>query len=89
MTLPEVLLWKVLVMRPGGLKFRRQHPEDELVDFYCYQARLCIEVDGEVHAVGDGLKRDARRDAWLRSQGIETLRLSAALVLKDMDAALD
>ncbi len=48
MSLPEVLLWQVLRTRPSDLKFRRQHPSGAYVaDFYCHEARLVIEVDGE------------------------------------------
>ena len=47
MSLPEVLLWKHLKGAPEGIKFRRQHPSGELVlDFYCADARLAVEIDG-------------------------------------------
>ena len=89
MTLPEVILWHWLRQRPGGLKFRRQHPTGPYVlDFFCSDARLAIEVDGEAHSRGDQPVRDANRDAWLRSSGIETLRIPAGELLKDADAVL-
>jgi very-short-patch-repair endonuclease len=48
MSLPEVLLWQALRARPGGWKFRRQHPSGPYVaDFYCHEARLIVEVDGD------------------------------------------
>jgi len=54
MTLPEVLLWRWLRQRPEGLKFRRQYPTGPYVlDFFCSDARLAIEVDGEAHSCGD------------------------------------
>jgi very-short-patch-repair endonuclease len=50
LTLPEGLLWRELRKRPGGLKFRNQHPASVYVlDFYCAKARLAIEVDGFAH----------------------------------------
>ena len=50
MTLPEVLLWRLLRGQPQGVKFRRQHPSGALgIDFYCSDARLVIEVDGIAH----------------------------------------
>jgi very-short-patch-repair endonuclease len=53
MTLPEVILWQWLRQRPDGLKFRRQHPTGPYVlDFFCSDARLAIEVDGEAHSRG-------------------------------------
>jgi very-short-patch-repair endonuclease len=75
MSLPEVVLWQQLRGRPGGLKFRRQHPAGPYVlDFYCEKARLCIEVDGAAHDLGDSPARDVRRDAWLADAGIRTVR---------------
>ena len=89
MTLPEVILWHWLRQRPDGLKFRRQHPTGPYVlDFFCSDARLAIEVDGEAHSRGDRPQRDATRDQWLRSAGIETIRIPAAAILDDADAAL-
>lgn len=84
MSLPEVLLWQVLRGQPQGVKLRRQHPSGEIdMDFYCADARLCIEIDGLAHDMGDRPQRDLRRDAWLGSAGIDTMRLAASDVLKD------
>ena len=89
MTLPEVILWHWLRKRPESLKFRRQHPTGPYVlDFFCSDARLAIEVDGEVHSRGDRPQRDAARDEWLQSAGIETLRIPANDLLNDADAVL-
>jgi very-short-patch-repair endonuclease len=89
MTLPELLLWKQLRQRPGGMKFRRQHPAGPFVlDFYCDDLGLAIEVDGEAHNRGNRPERDGNRDRWLREQGIEVLRIAASDVLKDMDAVI-
>ena len=89
MALPEIVLWTELRRRPSGLKFRRQHPAGTYVlSFYCSAARLAVEVDGEVHSRGKTPQRDEERDAWLAAQGIATLRLPAAVVLRDMDATL-
>jgi very-short-patch-repair endonuclease len=89
MSLPEVLLWRAITGRKlQGLQFRKQHPIGPYVlDFYCDALRLAVEVDGASHGLGDRPQRDERRDAWLRAQGIATLRLSAALILEDVDAA--
>jgi len=89
MTLPEVILWHSLRQRPQGLKFRRQHPSGPYVlDFFCSDARLAIEVDGEAHSYGNRPQRDEARDKWLRSAGIETLRIPAKELLDDADAVL-
>jgi very-short-patch-repair endonuclease len=89
MSLPEVLLWQALRQRPAGLKFRPQHPAGPYVlDFYCASARLAIEVDGEAHNRGDRPARDEARDRWLARENVRVIRVPAALVLKDMAAAI-
>jgi very-short-patch-repair endonuclease len=89
MTPPELALWSVLRTRPGGSKFRRQHPLGPFVlDFYCATARLAIEVDSLVHEMGDNPDRDRGRDAWLKQQGVDVLRVAARDVLSDVEAVV-
>jgi very-short-patch-repair endonuclease len=89
MSLPEILLWCELRGRPAGLKFRRQHPSGPYtLDFYCNDARLAIEVDGEAHERGDRVEKDSARDAWLAGAGIETMRVPAIEVMHDLEATL-
>jgi very-short-patch-repair endonuclease len=89
MTLPEVLIWRELRRRPCGLKFRRQHPSGTyILDFFCSDARLAIEIDGIAHDRGDRPERDAARDAWFAGEGIATLRIPAADVSRDVSAAV-
>jgi len=75
MTLPEVRLWvRLRQLAEGAPRFRRQHPLGPYVlDFYCPGAKLCVEVDGWGHNMGEQPGRDERRDAWLAAQGIATL----------------
>ena len=50
MSLPERMLWQLLRQRPGGFKFRRQHPIGPyVVDFCCLSERFVVEVDGNAH----------------------------------------
>ncbi len=87
MSLPERLLWNSLKAKQTGLRFRRQQPAGPyILDFYCHSAKLCVEVDGESHDFQG--EYDARRDAWLRSQGVRTLRISARDVLNDLNAVV-
>jgi len=90
MTLPEIALWTLLRQRPCGLKFRRNHPfgGELALDFHCGDARPAVEVEGEAHSRGDRPGRDAAPDAVLRARGVETLRLPAVEVLRDMDAVM-
>jgi very-short-patch-repair endonuclease len=71
------------------LRFRRQHPLGPFVlDFYCDGARLAVEVDGQQHWRGDAQLRDIERDEWPSLKGVRVLRLSASLVLQDLDTAI-
>lgn len=88
LTLPEILLWRELRGRDGD-KWRKQHPAGPYtLDFYCDRAKLCVEIDGEAHERGDSPERDARRDAWLAANGIETLRIPAVEVLNNLEGVL-
>ena len=91
MSLPETLLWVRLRRRDTDRPtFRRQHPVGPYVlDFYCALARLCIEVDGASHSMGDRPERDERRDAWLLANGIEVVRIAASSVLEDPESVTD
>jgi very-short-patch-repair endonuclease len=87
LTLPERTLWAMLRRNTAGLHFRRQHPLGPYVlDFYCAAAKLCVEIDGPVHA--EQTERDARRTAWLKGQRIRVLRFSAEDVMERSAAVL-
>jgi very-short-patch-repair endonuclease len=90
MDLPEVLLWSQLRRQQlQGLRFRRQHPIGPYVlDFYCREAGLAVEVDGYSHDVANRPERDRRRDDWLAALGVQTLRIPAREVLSEMDGVL-
>ncbi|WP_428151625.1 endonuclease domain-containing protein [Caulobacter sp.] len=90
MSLPEILLWSELRGgRLGGLKFRRQHPFGPYVlDFYCAEKRLAVEVDGEAHAHEDRPEQDRIRDQRLSENGVITLRIPARDVLQSVDSAI-
>jgi very-short-patch-repair endonuclease len=71
------------------LKFRRQHPLGPYVaDFYCASAKLVVEVDGESHSMGDRPSHDARRDRWLKEQGLRVIRIDAADVMDDLGSVI-
>ena len=89
MSKPERVLWQHLRTRPGGYKFRRQHPAGVYVlDFYCAALRLAVEVDGWAHDSPEIIDRDQRRSEFLRSQGIATTRIPAKAILEDVEAVL-
>jgi very-short-patch-repair endonuclease len=83
--MPEAMLWQVLRSSPNGHKFRKQHPAGPFIlDFFCASANLAIEVDGIAHDMGDRPARDEERDYWLKSHRIDTLRIPAADILRDL-----
>ena len=76
MTDAERLLWAI-VRRKGiaEYKIRRQHRIGRTVlDFYCAEVGIAIELDGAPHFSEEGHVSDAARDAWLRSKGISVVR---------------
>ena len=81
----EGQLWARLRNRQvAGAKFRRQHPVDHfIVDFYCAEASLAIEVDGAIH--GQTREADSRRQACIEGLGLKFLRFTNDDVLNHMD----
>ena len=88
MTLAEVLLWKQIKQRKMlGYDFARQRPMDEyIVDFFCKDLSLAIEVDGSSHAFKG--EKDDTRQARLESLGVRFLRFWDYDVKNDMQTVL-
>ncbi len=91
LSLPEGLLWELLKgRRTGGLKFRRQHPIGGYVlDFFCAEQQLAVEVDGQHHTYEAQIEHDRVRDAWLTERGIRVVRFPADYVLKNAEAVAE
>jgi adenine-specific DNA-methyltransferase len=87
-TKSETVLWQALRNRGlGGRKFRRQQPVGPFIlDFYCHDESLAIEVDGGIHAGQSAT--DAQRQAAIESVGVRFVRITADLVENDLQAAL-
>ena len=90
LTPPEARLWVCLRRRAlAGLKFRRQHPIGPYVlDFYCAEAKLGVEVDGASHSYPDRMEHDRRRTVWLEKQGLAVFRIAAEEVRINLDGVL-
>ena len=86
----EKALWRLLRdRRLRDLKFRRQSPIGPFVaDFCCYEIRLVIELDGEVHAEAQPAARDRERDAHIRGLGFTILRFPNDRVFEDTAGVL-
>ena len=82
----EKTAWHLLRDRRLGLKFRRQYPiENCVVDFYCCELRLAVELDGGVHSQPSQMRKDAVKDAFLRKLGVRVLRLPNGQVTEDTE----
>ena len=76
MTSEERRLWYTF-LRYYPVRFLRQKVIDSyIVDFYCAQAKLVIEIDGSQHYEAEGEKKDGVRDEALRGHGLLVLRFS-------------
>ena len=77
-TRAEQILWEALRgRRLAGLKFRRQHPYDRFVlDAFCVEHQLEVEVDGGIHGDAARIAHDAARAEFLQQRGIRVLRFS-------------
>jgi adenine-specific DNA-methyltransferase len=89
MTDAEALLWKLLRdRRIAGAKFRRQHPVGRyILDFYCDEQKLGIELDGGQH--GETVEYDEKRSEWLRMEGIRILRFWNNQMLAETEAVME
>jgi very-short-patch-repair endonuclease len=87
----EQLIWQKLRSRQiANLKFRRQFPYPPYVlDFYCLELKLAIELDGGQHYETAGLIHDQRRTLFLERQGIEVMRFSNLEVMQQMEDVLE
>jgi very-short-patch-repair endonuclease len=87
----ERRIWSRLRQRRlGGWKFRRQHPVcGFIVDFYCADTRLAVELDGGGHAMPEKVAYDQQRDRVLTQNGVCVLRFWDDEALKETDAVLE
>ncbi|WP_145288044.1 endonuclease domain-containing protein [Pirellulimonas nuda] len=86
---PEQKLWNALRARQlSGLKFRRQHPiEPYIVDFFCAEHRLVLELDGDSH---EGRQEyDCQREQFLAFHHFRVLRFTNDEVLTNLDGVLE
>ena len=88
-TAAEQKLWSALRNRQlGGFKFRRQHPIDRfIVDFYCHECALVVEVDGDSHV--SQIEYDEARTEWLNDRGYNVVRFTNLEVQRQLPAVLE
>ena len=90
-TWAERLVWSWLRDRRfSSYKFRRQHPfGPHILDFFCLEARVNIELDGFRHGYPAQKRLDAVRDAWLEARGIKVLRIWNSHLRREKQAIRD
>lgn len=89
MTPAEQVLWDALRGRKlHGLRFRAQHPVGRFIlDFYCPERKLVVEVDGEIH--DEQAERDQARTARLEAYGYRVVRFRNDEIMNDLVSVLD
>ena len=90
MTEPEKRLWGILRNHQLGVKFRRQHGIGHyIVDFYCPELKLIIEVDGESHFFEDAQAYDKIRDKFMLELGLTTIRITNTEIMQNIDGVCE
>ena len=89
MTKEEAHLWYQFLCR-YPFRFRRQHViGNYIVDFYCHQAKLVVELDGSQHCDPREIAYDAIRTQYLQSEGLQVLRFSNLDVMRQFRAVCE
>ncbi len=89
MTIGEIALWREIKNKKLGVSFSRQIPIDQfIVDFYCKDLQLAIEVDGPIHFEEGQQEKDAYRQKRLESFGVNFIRFNDLDVKDNLNWAL-
>lgn len=90
MTPAEEILWNVIKINEWHLKFRRQHPiANYIVDFYCHQSKLVVELDGGYHENKEVKIYDVARENHIREYGIKVLRFKNEEIFNDIESVMN
>ena len=86
----EAMLWENLRRKQiKGLKIRRQHPLGGFIlDFYCIEARLGVELDGSVHSKQSQAEYDIARSLELSDHDVKIIRFWNSEVIKDVETVV-
>jgi very-short-patch-repair endonuclease len=90
MTPIENILWNhIRKKRLSGIIFRRQHPIGQfIVDFYCHEAKLVIEIDGSIHDSDENKEHDENRTYELEKSGFKVIRFKNEEITDNIDEVL-
>lgn len=86
----EKILWEKLSNKQLGVKFRRQHPLYRfVVDFYCHELQLVVEVDGSTHDLAEQANYDEFRTMLINQLDIKVIRFRNDEVFEELDKVLE
>ena len=91
LTFGERLIWDHIKSRQiNNCKFRRQQEFGPyFLDFYCYEIKLAIEIDGDVHALPDQIAHDSIREKYLAKHGLKILHVNNSDLPKLLEPILE
>ncbi|MEO1433154.1 MAG: endonuclease domain-containing protein [Cyanobacteria bacterium J06633_8] len=89
MTSAEIKLWNYY-LKTLKIRFLRQRPIDNfIVDFYCANLKLVIEIDGESHFTDEAKNYDAQRTLILENYGLQVIRFTNEQVFKNFEGVCE
>ena len=90
LTRPEFILWQAIRGKVLGVKFRRQHGIGSyIVDFYCPELSLVVELDGESHFGAEDILADKLRTDFLCDSGMRVLRYTNLQIMQELPEVLE
>lgn len=90
-TKAEVILWsRIRLKQINGFRFRRQYSIDSfIVDFFCPEVKLAIELDGDSHATQEAIDYDAARERHIEQLGVTFLRFTNKDIFENQEVVLN
>ena len=89
-TKAETIFWLKIKNKQMGYKFRRQHGIGKyIVDFYCPEKKLIVEIDGDVHFYDSHIEADRIRENYFKKLGLTVKRYTNLDVIKNLNNVLE
>lgn len=90
MTYTEKIVWAHIRKRQLGYRFLRQYSVDHyVIDFYCPELKLALEIDGGIHELPENKEYDEARQKYIEGFGIKFLRIKNEEILGNANKAFD
>lgn len=89
-TKSEDIIWSCIKNKKLGVKFRRQHSiGGYILDFYCIEKKLVLEIDGEIHNTPEAKEYDKIRDKFFIGLGFTVIRFKTLQVENNLDSVIE